>query len=234
MKYGKITFCRRFKSRTKMLLFDESEDHVGTNGPRETKIVQYFACGKFAEMSPNERFKELRGKSYCFQCLFPGAGENKGKHNDGLCQRDFTCKHKSHDRFPRKKHVLVCHGHRNEKENQDILQMYTDRCISKQQQSLLFSKDIKLTFHINQSSVPQDNPSNEEKAIYILQTIKTDQQQYSLLHDSGCSEMVSKYDAVRRIGHRAVEEVAGPISIGGVGNLQVKTKHGIYKSVTTI
>ena len=59
--------------------------------------------------------------------------------------------------------------------------------------------------------------------------IKVDQQQYSLFYNSGCSEMVSKYDAVRRIGHRAVEEVAGPILIGGVGSSQVKTKHGIYK-----
>ena len=112
---------------------------------------------------------------------------------------------------------------------EDILQMYNDRCISKQQQLPLFSKDIKLTFHVNQSSVQQDNSSDEEKAIYILQTIKVYQQQYSLFYDSGCSEMVSKYDAVRRIGHRAVEEVAGPISIGGVGNSQVKTKHRIYK-----
>ena len=133
----------------------------------------------------------------------------------------------NHDRFPRKKHLLVCHGHRNEKENQDILQMYKDRCISKQQQLPLFSKDVKLAFHINQSSVRQDNPSDKEKPIYILQTVKVDQQQYSLFYDIGCSEMVSMYDAVRRIGHTAVEEVAGPISIGGVGNSQVKTKHGI-------
>ena len=58
---------------------EESEDHVATNGPRGTKIVQYFACRKFAEMSPNERFKELRRKGYCFQCLFPG--EERIKEN---------------------------------------------------------------------------------------------------------------------------------------------------------
>ena len=226
---GRSHFAGDSSPEPKCYFCDESEDHVATNGPRGTKIVQYFACRKFAEMSPNERFKELQRKGYCFQCLLPGAEENTGKHNDGLCQRDFICKHKSHDRFPRKKHVLVCHGHRNEKENQDILQMYKDICISKQQQLPLFSKDIKLTFHVNQSSVQQDNPSDEEKAIYILQTIKVDQQQYSLFYDSGCSEKVSKYDAVRRTGQRAVEEVAGPISIGGGGNSQVKTKHGIYK-----
>ena len=79
--------------------------------------------------------------------------ENKGKHNDGLCQGDFICKHKLHDRFRRKEHVMVCHGRRNEKENEDILQIYKGRCISKQQQLPLFTKDIKLTFHINQGSV---------------------------------------------------------------------------------
>ena len=41
--------------------------------------------------------------------------------------------------------------------------------------------------------------------------------------------MVSNYDAIRRIGYRAIEEVAVPISIDGVGNSEVKTKHGIYK-----
>ena len=151
-------------------------------------------------MSPNERFKELRRRGYCFQCLLPGAGENKGKHNNGMCQRDFICKHKSHDRFPRKKHVLACHEHRNDQENQDILQLYKDRCITKQQWLPLFSKDIKLTFHINQSCKQQEIPSDQEKAIYILQTIKVEQQQYSLFYDTGCSEMVSRYDAIKRIG----------------------------------
>ena len=84
---------------------------------------------------------------------------------------------------------------------------------------------ITIIFRKHQTCLPHKskqcatgNPSGEEKTIYILQTIKVDQQQYSLLYDSGCCEMVSKYDAVRRIGHRATEEVAGPISIGEVGN----------------
>ena len=41
--------------------------------------------------------------------------------------------------------------------------------------------------------------------------------------------MVSRYDAIKRIGNRAIEELPGPISIGGVGNSQLKTKHGIYQ-----
>ena len=56
--------------------------------------MQYFACQKFAEMAPKDRFQELKNKGYCFQCLFPGASEDKGKHHDGMCQLDFVCKHK--------------------------------------------------------------------------------------------------------------------------------------------
>ena len=43
-----------------------------------------------------------------------------------MCQRDFVCKHKSHDKYPIKKHVFVCHEHRNDTENQELLQKYKD------------------------------------------------------------------------------------------------------------
>ena len=69
--------------------------------------------------SQSQRFQELKNKDYCFQCLFPGASQDKGKH-DGLCQIDFVCKHKSHDKYPIKKHVLVCHKHRNDTENKNL------------------------------------------------------------------------------------------------------------------
>ena len=62
---------------------DETDDHIATAGPRGTEIIQYFACKKFVEMTPKERFQELRRKGYCFQCLFPGASQNTGKHSDG-------------------------------------------------------------------------------------------------------------------------------------------------------
>ena len=43
------------------------------------KFIQYFACKKFVEMTPKERFQELRRKGYCFQCLSPGASQSTGK-----------------------------------------------------------------------------------------------------------------------------------------------------------
>ena len=58
---------------------DETDDHIATAGPRGTEIIQYFACKKFVEMTPKERFQELRRKGYCFQCLSPGASQSTGK-----------------------------------------------------------------------------------------------------------------------------------------------------------
>ena len=95
-----------------------------------------------------------------------------------------------------------------------------------------FSKDLKLTFHTNQQTTNSNhevNISNEEKAIYTLQTIKVGQQQYSLFYDIGCCDMVSRYNAIKAIGDRAVQELFRPISIGGVGNADIKTTHDIYR-----
>ena len=83
-------------------------------------------------MSTGQRFQFLQSKGLCYQCLFPGAQISQGKHKEGRCQRDFTCKHHSHDNAPTKLHVLVCNDHKNDQQNQDILEHYKARCILKQ------------------------------------------------------------------------------------------------------
>ena len=209
---------------------DEGDDHVATAGPRGTEIIQYFACKKFVEMTPNERFQELRRKGYCTQCLFPGASQSTGKHKEGKCQRDFCCKHPSHDKYPTNKHVLVCHEHRGNTENELLLLEYKNRCIMKKSKLPAFSRDLKLTFHMNQQqTIHQNQASSEESAIYILQTIEVNKKKYSLFYDTGCCDMVSRYAAIKSIGSRAKQESSVPISIGGVGNAQVKSNHGIYQ-----
>ena len=72
-------------------------------------------------MSPAERYKILREKGFCHQCLLPGAPKTEEKHKEGRCQRDFTCKHPSHERHPMKKHVLVCEEHKDTDENKELL-----------------------------------------------------------------------------------------------------------------
>ena len=45
---------------------------------------------------------------------------NEGKHKEARCQRDFVCKHRSHERYPTKKHVLICGEHKGDQQNQDV------------------------------------------------------------------------------------------------------------------
>ena len=142
-----------------------------------------FACKKFFEMTPKVRFQELWRKGYYFQCLFPGASQSTGKHSDGKYQKDFSCKNTSHDKYPTKKHILVCHEHRGNKENEQLLLDYKNRCIMKQTKLPAFSRDLKLIFHMNQQQ-PSDYKhlqSNQELAISTLQTTKVNKQNYCFM-----------------------------------------------------
>ena len=67
---------------------------------------------------------------------------------------------------------------------------------------------MKLTSYNNQqtkNSNHEINISNEKKTVYILQTIKVGQQQYSLFYDKGCCDMVSSYNAIKTVGDRVVQ-----------------------------
>ena len=215
-------------------------DHVHTIGPGGMKLVQYFACKRFVNMTPEQRFLELRAKGLCFQCLFPGANSSQGKHKDGKCQYDYVCKHPSHAKYPKKKHVLVCHEHRDSPENQQLLQTYKSRCILRHKSDEIpsFSKDIKLSFHISSASsnyhlsTSNSHKYHEDvivnKAIYQLQTIKVNNNRFTLFYDSGCGDFVSRFQAIENIGEHASQESKGPINLGGVGGITTQSPHGIY------
>ena len=172
-------------------------DHIKTNGPYGRKLVQYFSCQKFAEMYPKQRFIELRNKGLCFQCLFPGALQNQGKHKEGNCQSDFTCKHPSHEIFPTKKHVLVCQEHCESNENKALLVEYKECCILKQRVAK-FSKNINLSFHAVSPSEPLNVLNNDDddyivdSAIYVFQTIKVAGECFTFFFDSGCSKKIKE------------------------------------------
>ena len=216
----------------------------GERGHYETKtsdgssMVQYYACKKFVEMNPLERYKELRKLGLCYQCLFPGAIQNRGKHANGKCQIDFTCKHPSHDRYGMKRHILVCHDHRDTEENKKILDNYKQKFILQRSDIPDFSKELKLSFMSRQSHISRSNNSEslttddniiQENGIYMLQKVKIGDKQFTLFFDTGCSDMVAKHNAIVRIGKRANLEVEGPTTLGGVGNLKMESKHGIYQ-----
>ncbi|MCH2406264.1 MAG: hypothetical protein MK200_08745, partial [Nitrosopumilus sp.] len=67
--------------------FCDGKDHVATNGPKGSKLIQYFACQKFAEMQPHERYLVLKEKGLCVQCLFPGVKQENGKHKEGWLKK---------------------------------------------------------------------------------------------------------------------------------------------------
>ena len=91
-----------------------------------------------------------------------------------------------------------------------------------------FSKDIKLTFLADTNIVNPDVNDVDEKAIYQLQTIEINGKRYSVFFDSGCGDFVSRYEAIKRLGTNARQELPGPIKIGGVGGINTESQHGIY------
>ena len=220
------------KMSDKCFTCDET-GHVKTNGPKGTFLIQYFACEKFVNMTPYERFNVLKQKGFCFQCLYPGA-----KHTIGTCQRDFTCKNTSHDKYPQKKHVLVCQEHCSDDENKKTFAEYKSRFTDRQKMQLKeFSKSIKLSFHVDTTELnsyqikckPNNDDLITDSAIYTLQTIRVDKELYTLFFDSGCSDLVSRYDAVKRMKNNASSELESPLPLGGVGDIKVESPHGIYQ-----
>ncbi|MCJ8344516.1 hypothetical protein MJH12_03175, partial [bacterium] len=156
--------------------------HAKTNGPKGSYLVQYFACRKFVESTPAQRFRVLRSKGLCHQCLFPGAKQSEGKHSNGNCQSYYTCTHESHNKYPCKKHVLVCQDHSDAEENIQLLNNYKSKYVLNQKSIEEFSKNIKLSFHNSYKVSIDKSATNKQKdddndiitnsGIYILQTIK--------------------------------------------------------------
>ena len=206
------------------------KNHVATYGPGGCMLIQYFACKKFVEMSPAERFAELRKKGLCYQCLYPGAQRNQGKHKEGRCQRDFCCKHPSHDVYPKKFHVLVCNQHKENAENKDLLESYKQRCIMKKSSILpQYSKNIQLSYATYlKNHVGDESKMFNERAIYMLQSIEVNNQLFNIFYDSGCCDFVSRYDAIKKLGSCATKEYDGPVELGGVGGISSESPHGIY------
>ncbi len=211
-----------------------ANDHVATRGPKGSKLVQYFSCVKFANDTCIQRFETTKGKGLCYQCLFPGGRVDKGKHKEGNCQKDFICKHPSHEPLTVKKHVLLCDEHKQEEENQNTLKEYVRRCIEKRTELPDFCKNI--TIHHN-NYYPCDNlpPAEDDEeeddgdSIYMLQTIKVDGETYNIFYDSGCRRFAIRHDAVCRLGNRACELIPGPTPLGGVAGMKSTSPHGIFR-----
>jgi len=209
-------------------------DHVSTNGPNGTKLIQYYTCKKFTEMTPHNRFLELRKKNLCYQCLFPGAESSTGKHRDGRCQRDFICPHESHDKYTLKKHVLLCEEHKNNPQNEELLQQYKTRFILRSTDLPDFSKNISLVLHsfntTNQLPLKnhQSSTTVTESGIYQMQQILVNNEPFLIFFDSGCSDFVVRDNAIKRLGENSRLEYSGQVKLGGIGDVITKSSKGIY------
>ncbi len=289
--------------------FCGATDHVPTKGPGGKKVVQYFVCQQFVEKSVKDRFSALMSKNLCFQCLLPGAKRN-GKHKEGRCQREFTCKHPSHERFPTKKHVLVCDDHKNDAANKTTLEDYKARCILRQGQEDIPEYAREITIFAVDESVMEERRSTEARtevteveggisdvgnqqipdtedriaddlgnqqvvpateggiadanensqisevgggiacaamstdssrnenvvvhedveddAVYMLQRIRVDGEEYNCFFDSGCKKFCSNFNAITRLKKRATLLTPGPMNIVGVAGMSMSTPHGKY------
>ena len=62
----------------------------------------------------------------------------------------------------------------------------------------------------------------------MLQTIKVNDQLFTLFFDSGSKDFVAKHDAIKRLGSRVKKEFDGIIQLNGVGGISTESKHGVY------
>ena len=217
-------------------------DHMVTINHFGRRVVQYFSCKMFVDMTPKQRFKLLFDKGFCYQCLSPGATVEHGKHKTALCYNKFVCKHKAHFKYPRKKHVLLCEDHKNDTENSGLLEKYKKENIDSIKTPLAdFTKQIKLSFHCNKTSHACKSNMDEQfdgsevmdSSVYILQTIQIKDRKFNIFFDGGCSELVCRKEGIselQKLG-KASQLVPGPVALGGVGNLKVESPHGIYKLI---
>ena len=199
-------------------------DHVASSGSGKTKLVQYYTCQKFAELTPANRLSLLKNKGYCFQCLFPGAATASGKHKDGKCQHDFVCPNASHRKYQVRKHVLVCEEHKEEPANINLLEKFKERFF-RSPNLPSFTKNISLSFH---SATYQSNDQDGKRGIYMLQEVVVNQNKLLIFYDSGCSDFVVSQKAVNLLGPNAIKESSTPVILGGVGNSFTKSTLGRY------
>ena len=137
-------------SRSKKFFICEKTDHVPTN--KGNLFINYFASDKFVNMSPKDRFEELKRNQFCFHCLTPGL---KAKHG-GNCFDKFKCPNESYKRYKSGLRVLICDQHKSNKENVDLLELYKAKYITGSGNAGNpypdFSKNIGISFHVGAHS----------------------------------------------------------------------------------
>ena len=214
--------------------FCGQNDHVVSTNFFGKKFIDYFACRKFASLSPKDRRSELLKKKFCLQCLQPGM-KHDAQHK---CYNNYVCPDPSHAAHPKGIHVLLCEPHKTSPANIALLETYKEKIISKRSSNFEdFTKNISLvcvTFSFHSASVGRglDNviPDVRFSAIFMLQTIIVDGVTLRLFFDTGCGDIVVKksaMEALQKVG-RARLEIPGPIGMSGVGDHKSLSDYGVF------
>ena len=196
--------------------------------------VDYFSCKKFVEMSPKERRTELVKRKFCIQCLRPGI-KHDAVHK---CYSKYNCPDPAHANMTKGCHVLLCEAHRTSPRNIQLLKDFKDNIIAKRSPNFenftlnisLVSVSVTLSSTSMSSGFSNLIADIRFSAIFMFQTISVGGVTLRLFFDTGCGDIVVKrsaMEALKRIG-RANQEVPGPISMSGVGDVRSVTNYGVY------
>ena len=220
-----------------------TEGHTTITTKKGNVIVPYYMCERFVKMTAAERLSELSSKNLCTVCLFPGA--KKGQHKCYF--RNFVCP--SHDKTDQI-HILLCEQHKTDQRNLDILEKFKNRFIANCPVTVPnFAKG--LTFYsgiVSFGTATQTYsfkfdgliPDSPDRSIFQLQTMTVEGHDvaadrptcfsFNLFFDGGCGDLVVSSSAVHRLAAmgRAVQIIAGPLTIRGVGGQTCISHEGVW------
>ena len=220
-----------------------TDGHTTITTKKGNVIVPYYMCERFVKMTAAERLSELSSKNLCTVCLFPGA--KKGQHRCYF--RNFVCP--SHDKTDQV-HILLCEQHKTDPKDLDILQKFKDRFIANCPVTVPnFAKG--LTFYsgiVSFGTATQTYsfkfdgliPDSSDRSIFQLQTVTVEGHDvaadrptcfsFNLFYDGGCGDLVVSSSAVHRLAAvgRALQIIAGPLTIRGVGGQTCISHEGVW------
>ena len=179
----------------------------------------------------------MKQKDLCFQCLYPGASKNHGEP----CSDRYACKHPSHKRYNKGKHVLVCEEHKDDERNKKLFEKYKKRFITDSKvQYKDYTKNCQLSFFAH-AYAASTTLEDDEAAVFMLQTIRAagkdgSSELLNVLWDNGCRESVSRKGAVNKLEEmgRAVNIKKGPLILVGAADARTVSPHGLYSLTLTL
>ena len=208
----------------------EKVGHVVITTAKGKKILPYYVCETFVQMTPESRHSTLDEKNLCTGCMFPGAVKGA---NHRCFMTKFCCPHTSHSE---KVHILLCSEHKTYADSKKVFERFKTKFIDQCKVQLpahtknltFFSQMVGVT-KIENVPTPfgfECEPPITDASVFLLQSIELDGVKINLFFDNGCGECVIKKSLVDKLAAigRAKEVVPGPLFVRGVGDIQVRVE----------